>query len=169
MRSEALRSADAAADEVARFADVLAADEEIRLSWEATEVRWANERWTNLQSPTAFAATDRRVVFETGETATSIGYDRIRVVKTDAASDGRDVSTTLVGCGGVCLLVGLVVATRDFANGVGLVLVSAALLAVGSTTAGSSSAATITIVIGNECQDSRSRPTSRSVRNSPSS
>lgn len=147
-----LRSEDVAADEAARFADVLADDEEVRLSWEATGVQWANERWTDLQSPTAFAATDRRVVFETGETATSVGYDRIRAVKIDAANDGRGVSTALVGCGGVCLLVGLVVAAEDFTNGAGLVLVSAALLAVGSATAGSSEEASVTIIIGNERQ-----------------
>lgn len=152
MSGGSLRSEDAAVDEAARFADVLADDEEVRLSWGATGVRWANERWTDLQSTTAFAATDRRVVFETGETATSVGYDRIRAVKTDAASDARGASTALVGCGGVCLLVGLVVATRDLTNGVGLVLVSAALLAVGSATAGSSEGATVTIVIGNERQ-----------------
>jgi hypothetical protein len=134
-----------------RFADELADGEEVRLSWTASDVRWANQWGADVDSPTAFAATDRRVLFETGDGVTSIGYNRIRAVNTDSAT-GPDLSVAFLVCGGLCLTVGLLAATRDFTNGAGLVALSVALLLAGVGMRGGSDAATVTIVVGNERQ-----------------
>ncbi|WP_132058398.1 hypothetical protein [Halorussus amylolyticus] len=139
-------------NERARFADVLADDEEIRFSWDATGVHWANEHRSDIRSPTACAATDRRLVFATDDDAVSVGYDRIRAVKTDPGVEGPELSTLFLGGGGACLVVGAVVAADDFQNGVALVALSVALLVAGSATGDSSKAATVTVVIGNERQ-----------------
>ena len=134
-----------------RFADELADGEEVRLSWTASDVRWANQWGADLDSPTAFAATDRRVLFETGDGVTSIGYDRVRAVHTDSAT-GPDLSVAFLACGSLCLVVGLLAATRDFTNGAGLVALSVALLVAGVGMRGGTDAATVTIVVGNERQ-----------------
>jgi hypothetical protein len=81
------------------FAGVLGDDEEVRLSWSATEVHWANE-WQSAPDETEFVATDRRVVFATRDGTTSIGYDHVWAVMTDAAADGFDVSSAFVASGG---------------------------------------------------------------------
>jgi hypothetical protein len=133
------------------FAGVLAADEEVRLSWSATGVHWAHE-WRSAPERTTFAATDRRIVFGAEDAPTSIGYDHVRAVETDSASTGPGLSTAFLGCGGVCLLVGLLVATSDLANGVGLVVLSVALLVAGSAVDDATESATITLVIDNERQ-----------------
>ncbi|WP_137286927.1 hypothetical protein [Halorussus salinisoli] len=135
-----------------RFEAELETGEEIRLSWEASGLRWANQWGIDAETPTAFAATDRRVLFETGETTTSIGYDHVRAVKVDAAGDELDLSVAFVACGGLCLLVGLATATDDFANGVGLIVLSAMLLLAGSAIGNDTERATITVVIDNERQ-----------------
>lgn len=139
------------ADQHAEFADALADGEEVRLSWSATEVHWADE-WRSVPDEATFAATDRRVLFVAGDSTTSIGYDHVRAVITDSATGGPDLSTAFVACGGLCLLVGLLVATSDLLNGVGLVVLSMALLAAGSTVGDSSDGVTVTIVIDNERQ-----------------
>jgi hypothetical protein len=135
-----------------RFADELAADEEVRLSWTASDVRWANQWGADLDSPTAFAATGRRVLFVTDDGVTSIGHDRVRAVHTDAPTGGPDLSMAFLACGSLCLVVGLLAATRDFANGAGLVALSVALLIAGSVMGNQSDAATVTIIVGNERQ-----------------
>lgn len=139
-------------DPQGRFTDELADDEEVRLSWTAGEVRWANQWGADVESPTAFAATDRRVLFETGDGVTSIGYNRVRAVNTDSAAGGPDLSMAFLVCGGLCLAVGLVAVTRDAANGAGLIALSVALLIAGSAMGNRTDAATVTIVVGNERQ-----------------
>lgn len=135
-----------------RFADELDDREEVRLSWTATDVHWANQWGFDLDSPTVFAATDRRVLFETADGVTSIGYDRVRAVNADSANDGPDLSVAFLACGGLCLVVGLLAAVRDFANGMGLVALSLALLVAGTAMERRTDAATVTIVVGNERQ-----------------
>lgn len=134
------------------LADAVADDEAVRFSWSAADVRWANERTTDVLSAAAFAATDRRIVFATDGTVHSIDYDRLRAVKTDPGSAGPDLSTAFLACGGVGLLVGVVAATNDVVNGAGLVALSVALLAVGSATGDSARSASVTIIVGNERQ-----------------
>lgn len=138
------------ADAVERFADALAPDEEIRCSWTASGARWANESGTR-SSPSAFAATDRRLLFSAGETTTSVGWDHVRAVELDAGGNA-DLSTPLLACGGVGLLVGLAVVTRDTFNGAGLILLSVVLLVGGTLAGDSSEEATVTVVIDNERQ-----------------
>jgi hypothetical protein len=135
-----------------RFADELADGEGLHLSWTASDVHWANQWGADLDSPTAFAATDRRVLFETDDGVTSIGYNRIRAVHTDSATGGPDLSAAFLVCGGLCLTVGLLAATRDFTNGAGLVALSVALLLAGVGMRGGSDDVTVTIVVGNERQ-----------------
>ena len=137
-------------DAVERFADALSPDEEVRCSWTASGARWANERG-NRASPSAFAATDRRLLFSTGETTTSVGWDHVRAVEVDAGRSA-DLSKPLLTCGGLGLLVGLAVVTDDAVNGAGLILLSVALLVGGSVAGDSSEEATITVVIDNERQ-----------------
>ena len=134
------------------FRDEMESTEEVRLSWTASNVRWANQWQPTPDSPTTFAATDRRILFETETGVTSIGYNHIRAVRTDAVGDDLDLSVAFVACGGLCLLVGLVVAANDFANGVGLVALSVMLLVAGSAFGNDPEQATITIVIDNERQ-----------------
>jgi hypothetical protein len=134
----------------AAFADRLESGEEVHLSWDASDVRWANQ-WTSAPDATTFAATDRRVLFDAGDGPVSIGYNHVRAVKTDPA-DGVDLSVAFVACGGLCLVVGMLAATRDFANGVGLVALSVLLLITGSAVSGEADGATVTIVIDNERQ-----------------
>lgn len=132
------------------FADVLEATEEVHRSWEATDVHWANQ-WRSAPDATAFAATDRRILFATEGGQTSIGYNHVRAVETDT-SDAMDLSVAFVVCGGLCLLVGLVVATDDPANGVGLVVLSLLLLVARNAGTDSTDRATVTVVIDNERQ-----------------
>ncbi|UPV73801.1 hypothetical protein M0R89_14800 [Halorussus limi] len=134
------------------FRDQLESAEEIRLSWTGSDVRWANQWQTLPDTPTSFAATDRRVVFATGDETTSIGYNHIRAVETKPAGEGLDLSVAFLACGGLCLLVGVVVATRDAMNGAGLVLLSVMLLVAGKAVETDAERATITIVIDNERQ-----------------
>ncbi|WP_276301040.1 hypothetical protein [Halorussus lipolyticus] len=134
------------------FADALERNERVHRTWEASNVRWANQWQPTPDSPTAFAVTDRRVLFETEEGVTSIGYNHIRAVRTDPAGEDLDLSVAFVVCGGLCLLVGLVVATNDFTNGVGLMLLSVMLLVAGSAFGNGPEQATITLVIDNERQ-----------------
>ncbi|WP_435178622.1 hypothetical protein [Halorussus sp. AFM4] len=145
-------AADGDAEGAGRFEAELERTEEVRLSWEASGVRWANQWGIDPDTPTRFAATDRRVLFETESGTSSIGYRHVRAVKVDAASDGLDLSMAFVGCGGLCLLVGLLVATDDLANGAGLVLLSVMLLVAGSAVGGTSDRATVTLIIDNERQ-----------------
>ncbi|WP_134670923.1 hypothetical protein [Halorussus marinus] len=146
------RRDDAAEKPSERFDDELQSEESVRFSWTATGVRWANESIHDVSTPTTFAATDRRILFETDESVASIGYDRMRAVKTSPAAAGFDVSTAFLASGGLCLVVGVVVALQDFTNGAGLVVLSIALLAVGAAIDDTDRAATVTIVIGNERQ-----------------
>jgi len=146
------RRDDAGDRPVERFAAELQSGEPIRFAWTATGVRWANQSAYDVSTPTTFAATDRRVLFETDESVASIGYDRMRAVETTPAAEGFDVSTAFLASGGLCLVVGVLVALQDFANGAGLVVLSIALLAVGAGIGDTDRAATITIVIGNERQ-----------------
>ena len=83
---------------------------------------------------------------------TSIGYNHVRAVRIDSAADGPDLSLAFVACGGLCLLVGMVVAASDFANGVGLIALSVLLLVAGSAFGGGPERSTVTIVIANERQ-----------------
>ncbi|NHN58652.1 MULTISPECIES: hypothetical protein [Halorussus] len=136
----------------ARFDAELESTEEVRLSWEASGVRWANQWGIDPETPTAFAATDRRILFDAESGTNSIGYRHVRAVKVDAAGDGLDLSMAFVGCGGLCLLVGLLVATDDLANGVGLVLLSVMLLVAGSAVGDAPERATVTLIIDNERQ-----------------
>jgi hypothetical protein len=53
---------------------------------------------------------------------------------------------------GLCLLVGLVVATRDAANGAGLVFLSVVLLVAGRAVTDKAERATVTVVIDGERQ-----------------
>ena len=145
-------AADGTPDGSARFEAVLESTEEIRLTWEASGVRWANQWGIDPETPTAFAATDRRILFATESGTSSIGYGHVRAVKVDSAGDELDLSMAFVGCGGLCLLVGLLVATDDLANGVGLVLLSVMLLVAGSAVSGSPDRATVTLIIDNERQ-----------------
>ncbi|WP_128478246.1 hypothetical protein [Halorussus pelagicus] len=143
---------DTASDYPAAIETELQTGEQVRRSWTASNVRWANQWQTLPNAPTQFAATDRRVIFTTGEGTTSIGYNHIRAVETDPAGEGLDLSAAFLACGGLCLLVGVVVATRDLLNGVGLVALSVMLL-VGSNAVGvGSPQATVTVVIDNERQ-----------------
>lgn len=135
-----------------RFRDRLESNEEVRLSWTASNVRWANQWHPAPESPTHFAATDRRILFETRDGVTSIGYEHVRAVRTDPASDGPDLSLAFVACGGLCLLVGIAVATNDLTNGLGLVALSVMLLVAGSAFSGGPEQSTVTIVIDNERQ-----------------
>jgi len=135
-----------------RFAAELQAGEEVRFAWTATDVRWATQSASEVSTPTTFAATDRRILFETDASVASIGYSRMRAVETSPATDGFDVSTAFLASGALCLAVGVLVALRDFANGAGLVVLSIALLAVGAGIGDTDRAATVTIVIGNERQ-----------------
>lgn len=144
-------SAEGTGERPAALEDALADDEAVAMTWQATGVRWADQRGSD-SGATTFVATDRRVVFAAEEGTTSIGYGHIRAVRTDTASGGPGVSTAIVGCGALCLLAGLVVATDDLSNGAGLVLLSIALLAAGSVASDDSRQATVTIVIGNERQ-----------------
>jgi hypothetical protein len=134
------------------FRDRLESSEEIRRSWTGSDVRWANQWQPTPDSPTAFAATDRRVLFESDDGVTSIGYNHVRAVRTDPAGEGLDLSVAFLACGGLCLVVGLVVAADDFTNGVGLVVLSVMLLVAGSAVGGGPEQATITLVIDNERQ-----------------
>lgn len=137
-------------DAVERFADALAPDEEVRCSWTAAQARWANERG-NRSSPSTFAATDRRLLFSTDGATTSVGWDHVRAVEVDAGRNA-DLSTPLLVCGGLGLLVGLAVVTDDAVNGAGLIALSVALLVGGGIAGGSSEGATVTVVIDNERQ-----------------
>ncbi|UPV99842.1 hypothetical protein M0R88_15150 [Halorussus gelatinilyticus] len=130
----------------------LQAGEEVRRSWTAGNVHWANQWQVLPDSPTHFAATDRRVVFATGDETTSIGYNHVRAVETDPADDGMDLSVAFRACGGLCLVVGVVAATRDLTNGAGLVALSVLLLAAGGAVGTGPDRATVTIVIDNERQ-----------------
>jgi hypothetical protein len=151
--AEGERLADGLADGMAdELADQLADDEEVHLSWTATDVRWANQWGADLDSPTVFAATDRRVLFETAEGVTSIGYNRMRAVNVDSPNRGPDLSVAFLACGGLCLVVGLLAAVRDFANGAALVVLSLALLVAGSAMGTTTEGATVTVVVGNERQ-----------------
>ena len=149
---------DAGASETGRegltdeLADELADGEEVRLSWTAREVHWANQWGYDLDSPTAFAATGRRILFETPDGVTSIGYNRVRAVNVDAPTGGPDLSLAFLACGGLCLLVGVAATFRDFVNGAALVVLSLALLIAGSAMGTTTDAATVTIVVGNERQ-----------------
>ncbi|MFC7080513.1 hypothetical protein [Halorussus caseinilyticus] len=139
-------------DSATRFEAELEPDEEVRLSWTASGVHWANQWGIDPETPTAFAATDRRVLFETEDAITSIGYNHVRAVKVDAAGGELDLSVAFVACGGLCLLVGLLVASRDFGNGAGLVVLSVVLLVAGSAMGNETDRATVTLVIDNERQ-----------------
>jgi len=146
------RRDDATGEPGERFAAELRSGETIRFAWTATGVHWANQSAYDVSTPTTFAATDRRILFETDESVASIGYNRMRAVETTPAAEGFDVSTAFVASGGLCLVVGVLVALRDFANGAGLVVLSVALLAVGAAIDDTDRGATVTIVIGNERQ-----------------
>ncbi|WP_135851163.1 hypothetical protein [Halorussus salinus] len=130
----------------------LEASEEVRRSWTAGNVHWANQWQVLPDATTHFAATDRRIVFATGDETTSIGYNHVRAVETDPAGGGMDLSVAFRACGGLCLVVGVVAATRDLTNGAGLVALSVLLLAAGGAVSGGSDRATVTIVIDNERQ-----------------
>ncbi|USZ68455.1 hypothetical protein NGM10_01645 [Halorussus salilacus] len=137
-------------DAVGRFADALAPGEEVRCSWTAAQARWANESGIR-PSPSSFAATDRRLLFSTGETTTSVGWDHVRAVEVDAGVSAN-LSTPLLVCGGVGLLVGLVVVTRSAVDGVGLIALSLVMLVGGRVVGDYSQEATVTVVIDNERQ-----------------
>lgn len=134
------------------LAERLQPGEEVRLSWTATGVRWANQWNVDTGTPTAFAATDRRVLFETADGATSIGYNRVRAVNVEPPRTGPDLSTAFIVFGGLCLVVGLVAATRDPLNGFGLAGLAVALLVAGYASSEDDRSATVTIIVGNERQ-----------------
>jgi len=135
-----------------RFAAELQSGEAVRFAWTATGVHWATQSADDVSTPTTFAATDRRILFEADESVASIGYNRMRAVETTPASEDLDVSKAFLASGGLCLVVGVLVALRDFANGAGLVVLSVALLAVGAAIGDTGRGPTVTIVIGNERQ-----------------
>lgn len=135
------------------FGGALTSGEEQLLSWTSSTVHWAGDWDDDPQTPTAFAATNRRIVFSNGESTTSIGYDHVRAVETDGVSGGPGAYHAFVAFGGLGLLAGLVVATADPLNGVGLVVLSLMLLVAGSTVGDSLGGdATVTLVIDNERQ-----------------
>ncbi|NEU56952.1 hypothetical protein [Halorussus sp. MSC15.2] len=134
------------------FRDRLESTEEIRLSWTGSDVRWVNQWRMASDSPTAFAATDRRVLFETGETTASIGYNHVRAVKIDPAGERLDLSTAFLACGGLCLVVGLLAAINDVTSGVALILLAVMLLLAGNAVETGPDCATVTVVIDNERQ-----------------
>ncbi len=126
--------------------------EEVYRSWTGGNVRWANQWQVLPDAPTRFVATDRRIVFATGDETTSIGYNHVRAVETDPASGGMDLSVAFRACGGLCLVVGIVAVTRDLTNGIGLVALSVLLLAAGGAVGTGADRATVTVVIDNERQ-----------------
>lgn len=135
-----------------QFDQRLKPGEEVYLLWDATGVHWADEWAIDLGSSTTFAATDRRIIFESGDSTTSIGYEHVRAVKTEPPSGGPGLHTASLVSGSIGLLVGLLVTLRDFANGFGLMILSFAVLVVGLVTERSANRATITLVIDNERQ-----------------
>lgn len=134
------------------FEDALVAGEELLLSWTTSTVRWAGQWNDDPPTPTAFAATDRRLIFSNADGATSIGYDHVRAVETRDENGGPGAFYAFAGFGGLGLLAGLFVATRDPLNGFGLVGLSILLMAVGTFVNGATSESTVTVVIDNERQ-----------------
>lgn len=134
--------------------DVLSADEQSALSWEASEVQWAGKRENPSQFPVAFAATESRVLLSNGSRTVAVEYDHVRAVESEQSGSGPGLTLAFGASGGLGLLVGLFVAARHPVDGLGLVVLSLMLLVVGSTVGDSFGAEhyETTLVIDNERQ-----------------
>ncbi|WP_158057042.1 hypothetical protein [Halorussus halophilus] len=136
------------------FEDVLRAGEQSALSWEASDVRWAGTREDPRDSPIEFAATERRLLLSNGSRTVTVEYDHVRAIECERSGSGPGLTLAFGASGAVGLFVGLVVTTRDFVDGLGLIVLSLMLLGVGSTVGDSfgTDHYETTLVIDNERQ-----------------